>query len=157
VIPADHISFNGDGTAWVVTERMMNTGLDAVVAGAFDRRCDTCGGTLAQGQAPDDRCPDCGGTGRHTFTVEVGTYTPNGIPDDPSIAIYCERRRVSVVPGMVLPIVEHGTEANGYPFITKGLGWVMHHIPKAKAVRSVITLPPAAAPGMWAVKLAVRS
>jgi hypothetical protein len=146
----------GDGTAcWVIPDLMSI--LTDYGKPPLDRPCDTCGGTLAQGQAPDDRCPDCGGTGRHTFTVEVGTYTPNGIPDDPSIAIYCERRRVSVVPGMVLPIVEHGTEANGYPFITKGLGWVMHHIPKAKAVRSVITLPPAAAPGMWAVKLAVRS
>jgi hypothetical protein len=89
MIPANHISFNDDGSeAWVVYA----TGYEADVCKLLDRPCDTCGGNWQDYMEPLDRdgsvvspCPDCDGTGRHTFTIEVGGCICNGdSPADPA-------------------------------------------------------------------------
>jgi len=150
MIPASHFLDNGDGTLWLVFDPMrLGPWPD------FDRPCDRCAQDFTNMVTRETH--DCI-NGRHTFTVEVGTYTPNGIPDDPSIAIYCERRRVSVVPGMVLPIVENAEwDGTTSPIICRSTFdrdyFLRLPLPSHN---EHITLPPAAKPGMWAVQLQVH-
>ena len=192
-IPADHISFNDDGTAWLV----FDDDSWRVAGGPYwwhlDRPCDHC-----KNDGPwtiDCGCID----GRHTFTIEVGRpangwhperdgdpdckcsactgeacwqYHPFGGHcdhdsidrhdgkecDDPEFRTY----RVSVVPGMVLPIyadfpgydVPQWIDVSDY----YGDGVIMASLQtQGLANPPFITLPPAAAPGMYAVKLKVAS
>jgi hypothetical protein len=77
--------------------------------------------------------------------------------------------RVSVVPDMVLLIHDHDNLLDGdssldhdwQPHITVSADRALLCVRDAKYTddwdERPITLPPAAAPGMWAVKLAVRS
>jgi hypothetical protein len=157
MIPASHWHDNGDGTAWRIMDHdyREGPGLDP------DRPCDTCGGQTRY-EGDNFHCPDCSGTGRHTFTVEVETFTVfdasdggRGIRYEPST------HRVSVVPGgMVLPIVD---DVGPVPSETHiritggGIAWLAERIEGGGWRHTEITLPPAAAPGMWAVKLAVQS
>ena len=158
MIPADHWHDNGDGTAWLVT----HGGLGIDLFDSFDRPCDTCGGTgrrqvdqygnvwgdkLAEAMSTiivgDIPCPNCI-DGRHTFTIEV--EVPQVLPKH-----WPAHLRVSVVPGMVLPIVHDPGKTDeqviemGFSDRTKAVLW-WHDRGWSR-----ITLPPAAQPGMWAV------
>jgi len=171
MIRASHFHDNGDGTAWWIVKPVHRLGVTNTVGDDYydpswfmslDRPCDTCDGTTriacpgpsvepktqmgrdaaglvagkdyCYGMHMGHPCPDCE-SGRHTFTVEV--ETPVG-----EVYVQAKHRTrtltVSVVPGMVLPI--YGNEFGGW------------QISAADA-----HLPPAAKPGMWAVKLAVQS
>jgi hypothetical protein len=159
MIPADHFLDNGDGTAWIAT----HGGLGIDLFDSFDRPCDTCDGLKVielrpYGRGNERRCPDCDGTGRHTFTVEVEWVDGQRTPP--------QRFRVSVVPGMVLPIVDQYDETyDGMPSLEcrdeGDIFWLYDQAycdaPMNSDVEPIeVTLPPAAAPGMWAV-LAVQS
>jgi hypothetical protein len=175
MIPADSITFNDDGTAWLVEEALPDSP-SGWPATRNDYPCDTCGGGLEEAFQWRDwqtvsmiqDCPDCDGTGRHTFTVEVGGHsrTPSlsmelsgEAPCDGCVRTY----RVSVVPGMVLRIISMSAacadDAPPLPFIIspvrRGEATVIAGYPDADH-ETVITLPPAAQPGMWAVKLRVE-
>jgi len=163
-IPADHWLDNGDGTVWWVLMPIDRVQLAAKEAD-IDRPCDTCdsgdlrpaGWLYIRGEGWQ-LCPDCDGTGRHTFTVEVERPIPmlNANPDRPDITSNEIRTyRVSVVPGMVLPITTGDAPYLGGPHV-----WMSStgHRPQDAVAyldegSTPITLPPAAAPGMWAVKL----
>jgi hypothetical protein len=158
MIPADRIHFNDDGTAWWVMDEAPHRGLNAI-----DRPCDTCGGSMyvwPEGSSfrSNTPCPDCDGTGRHTFTIEVENDT---YLIDPSFTY-----RVSVVLGMVLPIYGEDDMGDRLPqewmphitinsFNAAQQWWRNPKCPDEWA-NDGITLPPAAKPGMWAVKLEVR-
>jgi hypothetical protein len=150
---------NADGTeAWLVREAWeVDPDHDA------DRPCDRCFGegvilVVNQGEEP---CGVCNGTGRHPFDIEVAVeHTGTGWIAD--------RHRVSVIPGMVLPIVKrhpishYSTLAEGETtrVILRSLpapgGVVVEYTNHSGAVVDDLTLPPAAKPGMWAVKLHVH-
>jgi hypothetical protein len=160
VIPADHFLDNGDGTAWVVgTEEERTPGV--YPDGDTARSCDTCGGNQRI-DLPDYRnaeCPDCDGTGRHTFMIEVERTCPGGGDlcggDDPHTLMPPRTHRVSVVEGMVLPIVgkwEH--RPNVGSFITRFDGAT--RLWTDADLYEHLRLPPDAKPGMWAVKLQVH-
>jgi len=162
MIPADHIHFNDNGTAWWVLHRAY----EAVgFSKRFDRPCDTCVSWGGRGMSFKN-CRDCDGTGRHTFTIEVepsnlgeslpgrtDLYPPDELPS---------QFRVSVAPGMVLRIISMSAacadDAPPLPFIIspvrRGEATVIAGYPDADH-ETVITLPPDAKPGMWAVKLNV--
>jgi hypothetical protein len=143
VIPADHFIMNPDGTAWWVPDNSSLGDVGGDMMKALDRPCDS---------------PDCI-DGRHTFTVEVAWQTEVD-------AYESETHRVSVVPGMVLPIV--GT-VGAFAVLWENhdpnpcILWKPDNVyrvgPKLLVGNTLtpITLPPAAAPGMRAVKLAVAS
>jgi hypothetical protein len=142
-IDADRITFTDDGHAWCVFDAAMN---------------------------PDHACPDCI-EGRHTFEIEVATGCT---PTCPHHACRPRSYRVSVVPGMVLPIVlgmcpnktndphrpaHIHMNADESPMPVFGMC-----VENADQVwdspwksRNLIDLPPNAAPGMWAVRLAVHN
>jgi hypothetical protein len=151
-IPADHWHDNGDGTAWWVWRA--NEAFDGETGEDYihplDRPCDSpdCRGGEIQypeWEGETQPCPDCDGTRRHTFGVAVEGFQCELFRDDGLVVTH----RVSVVPGMVLPIVEYVTQMN--PEVRK-LG-----VSIDGAIQQGITLPPAAKPGLWAVKLAVHS
>ena len=152
MIAADHIAFDGD-TAWLVMEH-----LEAWL-GLKDRPCVTCTGTgLVPFGLPSngpERCPDCI-DGRHTFEIEVATSESKGFGE------FIDTYRVSIVPGMVLPIVdtlpESGYQVEGQRAVFNDPAW-----PGESFIRNIrgdidgiAALPPAAKPGMWAVQLNVQ-
>jgi hypothetical protein len=108
-------------------------------------------------------CPNCDGTGRHTFTVEVGEHErPPTLAMERAGEALCDgctrTYRVSVVPGMVLPIMDYEQwrlAGASLPAITKVM--LRYMLRRANGTCDWITLPPAAAPGMWAVKLEVHT
>ena len=160
---ADHIRM-GDGTGWVICPNEIEHDSDpdwlrlAFWHGS-DRPCDTCDGTATAPVPEVLPCPDCI-DGRYTFTIEVEHPNWCGLGDP------IDRYRVSIVPGMVLPI-HHGSTCKSpkpshvcihenpaeflIPPHNAQLVTYLHDIAPA------ITLPPAAQPGMWAVKLKVLS
>jgi hypothetical protein len=169
MIPADHWHDNGDGTAWLVFK--FGTGLNGAAWEELDRPCDTCDGTMRVGCDEHDSwscepCPDCI-NGQHTFTVEVRCiecherdllgFTPtrncSGI----------RTHRVSVAPGMVLPIHDECPDEDPIEHVCQAYRderWILHldwKKLKCQPSERQLTLPPAAAPGMWAAKVAVRS
>ena len=156
MIPADHWHANDDGTAWwvCVGDVQPASGQDEVLW-ELDRPCETCDGTgeivEAHGTSGFDvtDCWSCDGTDRHTFDV---TIVAGELCDEYPF-------RVSIVPGMVLPIGKLGqigsrahivadTDFGGEPVFDywDGVDW-----------HNDITLPPAAKVGTWAVKLRVAS
>jgi hypothetical protein len=150
MIPASHWHDNGDGTVWVVFN-VIAPEYDPWTP--YDRPCDTChGARYDRAIAP---CPDCDGTGRHTFTIEVddGEY-----PLDRPLDFRC-----SVVPGMVLPIVDQDDGCPDTPHVCLFcccLGGEEHQqwwYYDGDETEEEITPPPAAAPGMFAVLLKVQS
>jgi hypothetical protein len=153
MIPADHWHDNGDGTAWwVVKPPLHGPGMWQ----RLDRPCDTCDGEGVEfaGDEDDigDACPACDGTGRHAFTVGVASYRFNG--GNPGWFVQ-DTLRVSVVPGMVLPIwaASHADGVHGpHICIQPGPRFTVHTWDGWEPA----TLPPAAAPGMHAVLLAVH-
>ena len=174
VIPADHITFTDDGHAWWVCKPVHRAGVTNTVGDDYDdpswfmwldRPCDTCGG---QGflYMPEDGIPceaDCI-DGRHTFDIEVECAVPmcaNGVPgywEDGGECGYCEgttirKLRVSVVPGMVLPVnAILDLETAAPQFLVDEDGDVFG---VGVGVDDGDDFPPAAAPGTWAVKLRV--
>lgn len=177
--PADRITFTDDGHAWIVVDAHENfpPSPGEMVWAALDRPCDHCGALVRAGDQVIDtegrrwvngrsvarhepfRCPDCI-DGRHTFDIEVVRRVFNGGAGGTSTDTY----RVSVVPGMVLPIEEVDPPLVPYPdhdALVRYAGdasepWFIYteHDDMTDTVWGV---PPAAAPGMWAVKLKVQS
>ena len=162
MIPADHITFDGD-TAWLVfgdddNERMF---FPAAWVTDLDRPCDTCDGVgfvkqiytgtvLLREPCPAD-CID----GRHTFEIEVERFTVFDASDGQRAIRYEPTTyRVSIVPGMVLPIKNRPNSATDADF---PVVWITNegHTLMVRAARdhAYIILPPAAAPGTWAVQL----
>lgn len=139
-VPADRIHFDGS-TAWRVMDHdyRVGEGMDP------DRPCDTCMGD--EDYWPD---PDCGSSGRHVFDLRVECRC--GWSQHGDGHLY----RVHVVPGMVVPIGGDGRRTPWPGAHVEVVGnesylWVGPHSTDMER----ITLPPAAKPGMWAVKLAI--
>lgn len=157
MIPASSITFSDDGSeAWLICPNEIEHDSDpdwlrlAFWHGA-NRPCDTCGGTgtwRALFADTHGTCPYCDGTGRHLFEV-VMVYgdLANEYP-----------LRVSVKPGMVLPITDvwATTSPAIYHDPTSPVSewWWCHATPDGW--NTPITLPPDARPGMWAVRLHVH-
>lgn len=162
MIPATSFQPSDDGTeAW---------GVDQTPADSFpaswdqaDKPCGTCEGTTivdnvvnGPGDVTLRRCPDCDRTGRHTFTIEVGDHWGLEGRQCPS----CIRTyRVHVLD--VLPIHDWCPDENPARHICNAYQderWVMHLELDNRIVPSEqpVTLPPDAAPGKWAVRLAVH-
>lgn len=76
-----------------------------------DRACDTCHGEREKRHRQSGVwCPDCV-DGRHTFEIEAECSYENGTaPKGGHMCVGTVSLRVSVVPGMVLPIVEEGPD-----------------------------------------------
>ena len=173
MIPATSITeFDADGKAWTVANDPRDVwGADE----NLDRPCDTCGGTGAGRNRY--KCPDCGGTGRHTFVIKVarpqpqcdaawpehsvGDYNPSCCRFPKSCSAYeSVAHRVSVVPGMVLPIHQAQGPIPETEFIAdwgdRFLGqprWVLMPKETSSDAGQTVTLPPDAKPGMWAVQV----
>lgn len=164
MIPADHWHDNDDGTAWWVWDGN-GTAHPPAYLDVLDRPCDTCADIDVRGGTPR-RDPGCI-NGRHAFDVEVEcgvAMCRNGNPgywEDGGKCGYCDgstiqSRRVSVVPGMVLPIVHHLdwlSDLRCVEFDKDG----DYQLWDGRGNPTPATLPPAARPGMWAVKLRVAS
>jgi hypothetical protein len=141
MIPHDSITpFDSDGKAWLIGHTSEWSLLDCP--------CDSCSDHWGEDDDEWDPscCPDCEGTGRHTFKITAPDF--RGGHD----------LLVSVVPGMVLPI--YGQDPGDWPdmltadrpcVIIKSDGTAVLWDGAGDFV--AITLPPAAAPGMWAVQL----
>jgi hypothetical protein len=147
VIPASHISFNDDGTAWWVIDTTTTPDYEW----ALDRPCDTCD-EVSPWLTNIVPCKDCDGAGRHTFDIVVADRLLPHLP----FATY----RVSVIPGTVLPIrQQQGLQCEyvGQWIARVGDRWLIQECDGVNLTThpALITLPPAAAPGLWAVKLKV--
>jgi len=136
MIPASQWRDNGDGTAWVVPARLRGRHTFTVEV-----------------ETGDFQCPSC----RASFSLPLGMTCDNHSPERIITAL-----RVSVVPGMVLPIVSDVDPAfvqrEEYPLIVIDImdRATLHLGPDIADIED-ITLPPAAKPGMYAVLLAVQS
>ena len=148
MIAADSITIDGD-TALVVVECPPNSA--PAVWEQDDKPCDTCNGSGVE-RRPDGEweppCPDCDGTGRHTFEIH---------PNDPEWGDepYCAGcLRVHVLD--VLPIVDCDDVPPPADF-----NWVEwfddgEHLVWWGLAADPITLPSAAEPGMWLVRVKVH-
>lgn len=142
MIPADRISFDGQH-AWLVVGDKKEIADRWVEVG---RICNSCDGTGWS----DSRhlchmgCID----GRHTWEIEVATkaggrFTPR---------TEYQTLRVSVVPGMVLPISDRLDSSRPESYVARmRSGFFL--IDRATDTGTPVTLPSAARPGMWAVQL----
>ncbi len=169
MIPATHVHDDGDGTAWVVfgdddNERDF---FPAEWVTDLDRPCDLCNGTSTEYRQWPYPCHCI--AGRHTFDIEVDTGERDRLMHWPVAHTY----RVSIIPGMILPIVRgacpaptnaphrpahvHLAEPSDDNQNQSGIckedcdlvwdnPWKSHNL---------ITLPAAARPGMWAVKVRI--
>ncbi len=178
MIQASAIVFDGNRAWWVPQLVYAGDGVFAVTGGpdngltdlpSLDRPCDTCLGTkLRVAASPDGSevyhgpgtCSDCGGTGRHTFDIEVERSC-----DTLANALRCDpvTYRVSVVPGMVLPIHDECPDEKPADHIChawsgiNGEQWFQHRsFDHDDWTERPITLPPDAKPGMFAVQLEVH-
>jgi hypothetical protein len=165
-IPADRFLLNDDSTAWVVGES-----LDWWMT--IDHPCDTCDGQTryeGDGFVCSADCID----GRHTFPVEV--ECPNIECGDVRVGPCpkCGNRnaprrrdtyRVSIVPGMVLPIVSKPSDLD-VPCVTLlgawrdrmvGMHWHKPHDEWEMPGTVITDLPSAAARSQYAVKLKVAA
>lgn len=169
-IPADCIAFEGD-TAWIVFEDHGERGKrwwdSRRYATNFDRPCDTCGGPgvdwydrmLCEG------CDDCP-NGRHVFDIEVDRWALGNRHGPKAITM-----RVSIVPGMVLPIVRgvcpdptNASRRRAHVHLAEPCDDEPYNSGICREncdliwdspwqAKNAVILPPAARPGMWAVKL----
>ena len=170
MIPATHFLPLHDGTAWVVfgdddNERDF---FPAEWVTDLDRPCDTCdGGTFEIDKGFNGGvCPECAGSGRHTFDVEVECWNdgtemvcPRGSTCSPTCGGWATYR-VHVLD--VLPIRQWASTLN--PPLGRWLamngGSGRYSIQECDGIGltshpSNVTLPPAARPGMWAVKVRI--
>lgn len=157
IIPADHISFTDDGHAWVAC----NLG-GSLEAAALDRSCKTCDG---DGCYPHHRiewhdvlCPDCI-DGRHTFEIGVEFKWISDEPVD-GLPRVTGDYRVSVVPGMVLRFFDwtgtYDPERTPQHISLSRDGQRWTYFPQQGVGKTeLVTLPPAAKPGMWCVLVRV--
>lgn len=150
VIPADRWRDNGDGTAWWIPVRCVD---ERAPQAAHWNNGDPCQYGARALDRPCDYPHDC--VERHTFKVDVAVQTEVD-------AYESERIRVSVVPGMVLPLLEwtaiYDPDRVG-AHVTRsrdGQRWTLFPPSETEAARFV-TLPSAAEPGMWAVLLKVAT
>ena len=180
-IPADHIKFSDDSTTawWVVPEMSDPRAFDVTDALNLDRPCSTCDGDGREANAHDGTsygdftdCLDCHGSGRHCFDIAADQ---GWMQESASAGATLWHPRpvtltVSVVPGMVLPIV--GVACPGF---TNDLDRPAHiHMAKSGETgmcvhnadmlydspwksRNAVDLPFAAAVGMFAVRLNVHT
>ena len=154
MIPATHFRDNGDGTAWWVltASDTIDPATGENYIDTLDRPCGVCGGERLRYDGIHD-CDICDGTGRHTIGAEVVEYEPYG----DSVRRHSVTYRASVIPGMILPIRDNETDYDppnhsGDVFIcADGTAY----IDTPEDYMTDVTLPPAARPGMWALKLRV--
>ena len=149
MIPADHITFDGD-KAWTLLVELAQYCRAGEFPQLLDRPCEWCQRHLSSGIWPN--CPECNRSGRHTFEIEVECPTC-----DEHCVAYDRTYRVAIVPGMVLPILLARSEL---PDSTCIVDWKNRYCGNPRFAVSpldthgyCITLPPAARPGMWAVQL----
>jgi hypothetical protein len=146
MIPADRILIDGD-TGWLIVGPL-GPGADVIPGdqaiaewrAQFDRPCETYGcdgGVLRQMGRRDGESCDCI-DGRHTFDLTVSVQRPGAQAESVMHPTY----RVAIME--VLPIVN-----------VRYVGGVGIEWPDGRHANP--PLPPAAAPGMFAVKLAVRA
>jgi len=141
-ITADHITPpDTDGRRWLVRPGD-NASWEAWTH--EDRLCDLCDGAAFMLE-PDYPCVECHGTGRHIFTIEVAE--PWDKPGEP-----CGTLLVHVVPDMVLPTINEDDLLNGTHPVVLIDPYDEAHVLDGIRPR-LVTLPPAAKPGMWAVQL----
>lgn len=161
MIAADHFLLDGDHAWLVITQTQM----EMESWHYHDSPCFNCEGQ--HDGTRDTYCPDCI-DGRHTFDIEVEHPGPEGAHIASTDGTYRRVLRVHVVPGMVLRLTafpmligshisQFGDEwtywpcTDDEPMIVDTPGGLQFtdnfHF---------VTLPPAAKPGMWAVKLAVH-
>lgn len=180
MIPASSVAFQDDGTAWLyVPDHGIRTDVtdSRRYMSDFDHPCDTCGGTLHyvddRGEVYEDSCPaDCI-NGRHTFTIDVeraglacsvcglSHLSAGAMPDgDHAWTPPVRSLRVSVKPGMVLPIVdqEDGCPDTPHVCVFHGrMGGEPHNqwtLFGADGVEDELDpFPSDAKPGGWAVQL----
>jgi hypothetical protein len=157
MIPQTDISIDGS-TAWALLTALAQY----VPAGEFpetwlNHPCDTCDGfgdlkSFHLLSATTSRCRDCDGTGRHTFTLDV---------EDPDAApIYIPMTKdLTVHVVEVMPIVDHLRESRR-PRIQKlsapKMSGQTHWVDDGERPGKKIQLPATAAPGKWAVRLAIH-
>ena len=151
MIPATHFRDNGDDTAWWVltASDTIDPATGENYIDTLDRPCGVCGGERLRYDGIHD-CDICDGTGRHTIGAEIAWQT--------EVDAYESRTlRASVIPGMVLPIRDNETDYDppnhsGDMFLCAA---GTAYIDTPEDYMTDVTLPSAAAPGMWAVKLRV--
>ncbi len=173
MIPHDHISIDGDTALLVVKAYSLPlVDLRSAHEMPIDRPCDSCdggahtpkgeimrgmievGGKVGDNYKP---CSDCDGSGRHTFEIVVsfddGRKVSNKLMDEARI------RTLTVSVVEVLRIRDNETDSDppnhsGDVFMcADGSAYVDTETDHM----TDIDLPPAAEPGMWAVRLAVHT
>jgi hypothetical protein len=159
VIPFDRWHDNGDGTAWMVVTLPVSAAMQH-----FDRPCDcNCHDSAGPDVVEECDCID----GRHTFTVEV-EHAANGCQigscrdQDSDLRYGVHRLRVSIIPGMVIPIIDPGPcSPEVIPCIelwTKGTSagdaWLWLDDQQRHALS--VNLPDGKRVGMYAVKVKVQ-
>ncbi len=156
LIHHDHITITDNTALLVVSE---NEAVDAYGPKWANRPCDTCDGCkhLCVDGVNNIRCPDCV-NGRHTFTVEVDYGSGNTYGGRTRGEPWGVEFRVHVID--VLPIVDETDVLNGVTVPAHHV--IMRYSGEAWAVVGTspperITLPSAAEPGMWLVRLAVHT
>jgi hypothetical protein len=148
-----------------------------------DKQCDTCNGTgrnIKPSTCELVVCPGCHGSKRHTFTLDVecewcvGYGYLLGSPDHyeaGSDAVFpctddageeCNdgTRQLSVHVVEVLPIHDHCADYKPADHICRAWQderWYWHRSSRWVTTEKIVTLPADAAPGMWAVRLAVHT
>lgn len=171
MIPADDFLIDGNA-AWLAVDAhtIFPPTLGEFRWDGLDAPCDTCDGhgifeAEASWEIPCD-CID----GRHTFDIEVDCGSLDCYwcddpdqsdsaqePDDHEHLV--SRLRVSVVPGMVLPIVSvwpiHAPAIHHDPTSPVSEWWWTYAV--ENGWNKPINLPPGARPGRWAVKVRVAS
>ena len=157
MIPADSFLLDGDTALWVVPDADH-------LPQHWERSCDHCQPTTSRTypRYHPEFCPDCDGTGRHTFDIEAWLCD---VYDCAKCIGGVHKRqdtfRVHVID--VLPIVENAAwDGRTLPMIcrsTHDRDYFLRSAPLLGGYHEVtdVTLPPAAAPGMWLVRLAVHS
>jgi len=146
MINADSISIQGD-RAWL----LYRPGVDPMVRWKqANRPCDTCDGRRwslgdrTPGLYDAVPCKDCI-DGRHCFDIEVEYAHNEGAWQDLTVHVI-----------EVLPIVGNGICGVERHVVDRGADGDDWHVCSSLNAWEQITLPPAAAPGQWAVELAVH-
>jgi hypothetical protein len=167
-IAATAITIDGD-TAWLAVEYPAPLGKATIVSyRELDRPCDRCHGTgrMLEDDASRPRCPDCHGTGQHTFTLDVECVLPmcvngkRGYWQDGHPCGYCNATGTYQLSVHVVAMLEIKDRPGGpmrsdgpmlYRFGPSWWGW------SDSGDYIAVTLPLDAAPGMYAVRLAVHT
>lgn len=150
MIPFDRWHDNGDGTAWMVVTLPVSAAMQH-----FDRPCDcNCHDSAGPDVVEECDCID----GRHTFPIEVSLCDTAC----PFSAHPASQLRASIIPGMVIPIIDPGPcSPEVIPCIelwTKGTSagdaWLWLDDQQRHALS--VNLPDGKQVGMYAVKVKVQ-